>query len=134
LREAQVISIAVDALRKQAPACIAAPACMAVMMVLGLVSVAWGQAPACGPETACQLSEQAGVRCECVAVAGGSITGVASGYQWDCGILRSRMNQLVPATPNAYQGALPESIIVDPGEVPVEPREPWPLPGHPGHR
>jgi hypothetical protein len=129
-----MISIAGRMLRKRAPARLAAPACLAATVVLGLVPVAWGQAPACGPETAGQLSEQAGVRCECVSVAGGSITGVASGYRWDCGILRSRMNQLVPATPNAYQGALPDSIIVDPGEVPLDPREPWPLPGHPGRR
>jgi hypothetical protein len=127
-----MISIAVRNLRKWVPVRIAALACLAATMVL--VPAAWGQAPACGPETAGQLSEQAGVRCECVSVAGGSITGVASGYRWDCGILRSRMNQLVPATPNAYQGALPDSIIVDPGEVPLDPREPWPLPGHTGRR
>jgi hypothetical protein len=134
LSEAQVISIAVKTLRKQAPAWIAAPACIAAMMVLGSVSVARGQAPACGPETAGQLSDQAGVRCECVAVAGGSITGEASGYRWDCGILRGRMNQLVPATPNAYQGPLPESIIVDPGQIPVDPVEPWQVPRHRGLR
>jgi hypothetical protein len=127
-----MISIAVRNLRKWVPVRTTALACLAATMVL--VPVAWGQAPACGPETAGQLSEQAGVRCECVSVAGGSITGVASGYRWDCGILRSRMNQLVPATPNAYQGALPDSIIVDPGEVPLDPREPWPLPGHTGRR
>lgn len=113
-----MISTAAKILEKQALAWVAA-------IVLGSASAAWGQAPACGPETAGQLSEQAGVRCECVASAGGSITGTASGYRWDCGILRGRMNQLVPATPNAYQGSLPESIIVDPTDVPVDPREPW---------
>jgi hypothetical protein len=127
-----MMSIAVRNLRKCVPVRFTALACLAATMVL--VPAAWGQAPACGPETVGQLSEQAGVRCECVSVAGGSITGVASGYRWDCGILRSRMNQLVPATPNAYQGELPDSIIVDPGEVPLDPREPWPLPGHPGRR
>ena len=104
------------------------------VLLLGSAPVAWGQTPACGQETVGQLSEQAGVRCECVAVQGGSITGTASGYQWDCGILRGRMNQLIPATPNAYQGPLPESIIVDPTEVPFEPREPWPPPRHRGPR
>jgi hypothetical protein len=121
-----MISIAAHILTKLAP-------WIAAVAVLGLVSVTRSQVPACGPETAGQLSEQAGVRCECVAVAGGSITGEASGYKWDCGILRSRMNQLVPATPNAYQGALPEGIIVDPAEVPVGPREPW-VPHHRGRR
>jgi hypothetical protein len=127
LPEAQVISIAAKTVGKQAPAWIAA------VVVLGVVSAARGQAPACGPETAGQLSEQAGVRCECVAAAGGGITGETSGYRWDCGILRGRMNQLVPATSNAYQGPLPESIIVDPTEVPVEPHEPW-VPRHRGPR
>jgi hypothetical protein len=111
-----------------------AAAWLAAVVVLGLATAARGQTPACGPETAGQLSDQAGVRCECVAVAGGSITGVASGYRWDCGILRGRMNQLIPATPNAYQGPLPEGIIVDPAQVPVDPREPWLVPRHRGPR
>jgi hypothetical protein len=128
LPEAQVIVIAAKTFRMQAPGWIAAA------VVLGLVSAARAQTPACGEETAGQLSDQAGVRCQCVAVAGGSITGATSGYRWDCGILRSRMNQLVPATPDAYQGPLPEGIIVDPGEVPVEPREPWLVPRHRGLR
>jgi hypothetical protein len=128
LPEAQVIPIAAKTLRKHAPVWIAAAA------VLGLGSAARGQEPACGPETAGQLSEQAGVRCQCVAVAGGSITGVASGYRWDCGILRGRMNQLVPATPDAYQGPLPEGIIVDPAEVPADPSGPWLMPRHRGPR
>jgi hypothetical protein len=106
---------------------------MAAVVVLGLASATWAQTPACGPDTAGQLSDQAGVRCQCVVGAGGSITGEPSGYRWDCGILRGRMNQLVPASPNAYQGPLPEGIIVDPAEVPVEPREPW-VPGHRGLR
>ena len=111
-----------------------AAAGLAVAVVLGLAPAARGQTPVCGPETAGQLSDQAGVRCECVAVAGGSITGVASGYRWDCGILRGRMNQLIPATPNAYQGPLPESIIVDPAQVPVDPGKPWIVPRHRGLR
>ena len=127
-----MISTAAKLYRKQASAWIAAPL-MATMMALGAASAAQAQTPACGPETAGQLSDQAGVRCECVAVAGGSITGVASGYRWDCGILRGRMNQLVPASPNAYQGPLPDSIIVDPAEVPLEPHQPW-IPRHPGIR
>jgi hypothetical protein len=127
LQEARVIRAAVKFLGKQAPAWIAA------VMLLGLAARALAQAPACGPETAGQLSEQAGVRCQCVESAGGSITGEPSGYKWDCGILRGRMNQVVPASPNAYQGPLPEGIIVDPTEVPVEPHKPW-VPGHRGLR
>jgi hypothetical protein len=122
-----VISVTVRMLGKPASAW------MAAVVVLSLASVGQAQTPACGPETAGQLSEQAGVRCQCIESAGGSITGEPSGYRWDCGILRGRMNQLVPASPNAYQGPLPEGIIVDPAEVPVEPHVPW-LPGHRGLR
>ena len=122
-----MIRAAVKILGKQALAWLAA------VMLLGLAGRAQAQAPACGPETAGQLSEQAGVRCQCVESAGGSITGEPSGYRWDCGVLRGRMNQLVPASPNAYQGPLPEGIIVDPAEVPVEPHKPW-FPGHHGLR
>jgi hypothetical protein len=104
----------------------------AVLVVFASLPAARGETPACSRDAAGQLSVQAGVRCECVAVAGGSITGVASGYRWDCGILRSRMNQLVPATPNAYQGALPEAVDIDPAVVPLEPRKPWDFPRHPG--
>jgi hypothetical protein len=103
----------------------------AVLVVFALLPAARGETPACSRDTAGQLSVQAGVRCECVAVAGGSITGVASGYRWDCGILRSRMNQLVPATPNAYQGALPEAVDIDPAVVPLEPRKPGHFARHP---
>ena len=123
-----MISSAMTTLAKRAPCWLPA------VLMLGSAASAWGQVSVCGPETAGQLTEQAGVRCECVAVAGGSITGVASGYRWDCGILRSRMNQLVPATPNAYQGTLPEGIIVDPAGVPVDAFEPWPPPRHPHRR
>jgi hypothetical protein len=125
LLEAQVIFITAKTFAKQVAA-------VAVVAVLGQVQVARAQTPTCGPDTAGQLSEQAGVRCQCVEAAGGSITGQPSGYRWDCGILRGRMNQLIPATPNAYQGPLPESIIVDPAEVPLAPSEPWRAPKHPG--
>ena len=101
----------------------------AFVAVLTAPGAAKAQAPTCGPDTAGQLSEQAGVRCQCIETAGGSITGQPSGYRWDCGILRGRMNQLIPATPNAYQGPLPDSIIVDPAEVPLEPQQPW-IPRH----
>jgi hypothetical protein len=70
-----VIRAAVNILGKQAPGWLAA------VMLLSLVGRAQAQAPACGPETAGQLSEQAGVRCQCVETAGGSITGEPSGYR-----------------------------------------------------
>ena len=87
--------------------------CAAVAALLGAAPVALAQTPACGPETAGQLSAQAGVRCECVRVPEGRITGTSSGYAWDCGVLRGRMNQLVPPAPDAYQGSLTDGLIID---------------------
>jgi hypothetical protein len=87
--------------------------CAAVAALLGSAPVVLAQAPACGPQTAGQLSAQAGVRCECVRVPEGTITGTPSGYAWDCGVLRGRMNQLVPPAPDAYQGSLGDGLIID---------------------
>jgi hypothetical protein len=81
--------------------------------LLGSAPIALAQTPACGPETAGQLSAQAGVRCECVRVPEGRITGTPAGYAWDCGVLRGRMNQLVPPAPDAYQGSLTDGLIID---------------------
>jgi hypothetical protein len=85
----------------------------AVAALLGSAPAALAETPACGPETAGQLSAQAGVRCECVRVPEGSITGTSAGYAWDCGVLRGRMNQLVPPAPDAYQGSLTDGLIID---------------------
>ena len=89
------------------------PVWVAAATLLGSSSVARGQTFACTEETTGQLSLQAGVRCQCVRVPEGSVTGAAAGYAWDCGVLHGRLNQLVPPEPDAYQGPLPEAIIVD---------------------
>jgi hypothetical protein len=86
---------------------------------------AQGQPLTCAAETVGELSVQAGVRCECVRVAGGGITGAPSGHAWDCGILRGRLNQLVSPEPDAYQGPLPEGIIIDPEEEVRRQDHPW---------
>jgi hypothetical protein len=109
-----------------------APAWIAGAALLGVAAHAQGQPLACAAETVGELSVQAGVRCECVRVAGGGITGAPSGYAWDCGILRGRLNQLVSPEPDAYQGLLPEGIIVETEETPAPPRHPWIAPRRPG--
>ena len=81
--------------------------------LLGPGPAALGQTFACARETAGQLSVQAGVRCQCAPVPGGGITGTAAGYAWDCGILRGRGNQLVPAAPEGYWGPPVDALIVD---------------------
>jgi hypothetical protein len=105
-----------------------APAWIAGAVLLGSVPLAQGQPLGCALETVGELSVQAGVRCECVRAAGGSITGAPSGYAWNCGVLRGRLNQLVSPEPDAYQGLLPEGIIIDTEDGPVRPRQPWVAP------
>jgi hypothetical protein len=104
--------------------------CAAVAALLGSAPVALAQTPACGPETAGQLSAQAGVRCECVRVPEGRITGTSSGYAWDCGVLRGRMNQLVPPAPDAYQGSLTDGLIIDADNRRIRSGEPRRFPRH----
>ena len=86
---------------------------IAAAALLGPGPAAHGQTFACVRETAGQLSVQAGVRCQCAPVAGGGITGTPAGYAWDCGILRGRRNQLVPAAPDGYSGPLVDALIID---------------------
>jgi hypothetical protein len=119
IQKALLMSSARRILKKAAPAWIAGAA------LLGVAPLAHGQPLACAAETVGELSVQAGVRCQCVRVAGGSITGAPSGYAWDCGILRGRLNQLVSPAPDAYQGLLPEGIIVETENGPEPPRRPW---------
>jgi hypothetical protein len=102
----------------------------AVAALLGAAPVAFAQTPACGPQTAGQLSMQAGVRCECVRVPEGRITGTSSGYAWDCGVLHGRMNQLVPPAPDAYQGSLTDGLIIDADNRGIRPGKPRQVPRH----
>jgi hypothetical protein len=83
----------------------AARACLVAL--IGLMSVAaaspgHAQTFACSEATAGQLSVQAEVQCECRFFTASRLAGTAAGYRWDCGILRARMNQEVPATSNPY--------------------------------
>jgi hypothetical protein len=82
--------------------------------LLGSATASHGQTFACTPETAGQLSVQAGVRCQCVRVPEGGITGTPAGHAWDCGVLRGRRNQLVPATPDAHPMPLVDVLVLDP--------------------
>jgi hypothetical protein len=98
---------------------------IAAALLLGSASAASGQTFPCTQDAVGQLSVQAGVRCQCVLSPGGSITGAPAGYAWDCGVLRGRMNQLVPAGPESYQSPPIDSVIVDPSVVPERPIDPW---------
>jgi hypothetical protein len=97
---------------------------LAAALLLGAASATHAQTFACARETVGQLSIQAGARCQCVQVPAGSITGTAAGYAWDCGVLRGRLNQLVPAAPETYQGPPIDAVIIesDPLPRPHDPR------------
>jgi hypothetical protein len=94
------------------------PLWLAAAALLGSAATGHGQTFGCTKGTAGQLSEQAGVRCRCVQVPEGAITGTAAGYAWDCGILRDRRNQLVPATPEVYPVPPIDAVVVDPARTP----------------
>jgi len=90
-----------------------------VVMVLA-VFVSWshsvpslGQTFACTQRTAGQLSVQAEVQCACRFEPASRMAGTPAGYRWDCGILRARMNQDVPATSNPYPYQLPTALSLD---------------------
>jgi hypothetical protein len=94
------------------------PLWLGAAALLAAAATGHGQTFACAEDTAGQLSEQAGVRCRCVHVPEGAITGRAAGYAWDCGILRDRRNQLVPATPEVYPVPPIDAVVVDPTRTP----------------
>jgi hypothetical protein len=105
--------------KKQASVWVAVPA------LLGSVSIAHGQAFECARETVGQLSVQAGVRCQCAVVAEGAITGAQAAYAWDCGVLRGRMNGVVPAAPGTYQAPLIDGLVVWSDKPPAQPSNRW---------
>ena len=67
----------------------------------------------CLAETAGQLSVQGNVQCECRWFAASRLRGTPAGHRWDCGILRARTNDEVPATSNPYPYPLPEALSIE---------------------
>jgi hypothetical protein len=90
------------------------------LALIGLMSMVattpgHGQTFSCSEATAGQLSVQADVQCECRFFTASGLAGTPAGYRWDCGILRARMNQDVPATANPYPYPLPYALSLDRG-------------------
>jgi hypothetical protein len=105
----------------------------ATLLTAGAFLASLGQAQtfACAANTAGQLSLQGNVQCECRGFTASRLRGTPAGYRWDCGILRARTNDEVPATSNPYPYPLPEAlsierplILPDFQEVPGGPRHP----------
>ena len=67
----------------------------------------------CLAEAAGQLSVQGNVQCECRWFAASRLRGTPAGHRWDCGILRARTNDEVPATSNPYPYPLPEALSIE---------------------
>jgi hypothetical protein len=67
----------------------------------------------CLAETAGQLSVQGNVQCECRWFGASRLRGTPAGHRWDCGILRARTNDEVPATSNPYPYPLPEALSIE---------------------
>ncbi|WP_431281009.1 hypothetical protein ACQW02_16500 [Humitalea sp. 24SJ18S-53] len=91
------------------------------LLLAGLAGPALAQSdtpPACGPATRGQVTCMAQRLCSCGYVQGGSLTGVPSGWAWDCGVLRPNCAP-VPA-PQASQ-PMPDVYL-----PPIVPR--WPNP------
>jgi hypothetical protein len=74
---------------------------------------AQAQVPTCSAAAAGELSVQADVSCECRFFQASVMAGTPSGYHWDCGILRPRLNYSVPVDLNPYPYPLPEGLSVE---------------------
>jgi hypothetical protein len=88
-------------------------AMLVVFVSLSHSAPSLGQTFACTQRNAGQLSVQAEVQCACRFEPESRMAGTPAGYRWDCGILRARMNQDVPATANPYPYQLPTALSLD---------------------
>ena len=71
-------------------------------VTMGTVGEAQAQAFQCTQAVAGQLSEQAGVQCECRFFHASAMAGTPAGYRWDCGILRPRVRTPVVLHPYPF--------------------------------
>lgn len=87
-------------------------------LVVALGGALFGPSPAgaetavCSAATAGELSVQANVQCECRFFTESGLRATTAGHRWDCGILRARRNQDVPATANPYPYPLPAALAL----------------------
>ena len=86
---------------------------------------------ACADSMAGQLSVQGNVQCECRLFTASRLRGTPAGHRWDCGILRARTNDEVPATSNPYPYPLPEALSIERPLILPEPDQGLGFPRHP---
>lgn len=93
----------------------------AAAVFLGAGASVWGkgaraeEAPKCTAETLGQNACFVDKMCECKFDRGGAMTGVPSGYRWDCGIKRPGCGAgaAAPATLNEFMGPYPSAVGID---------------------
>jgi hypothetical protein len=86
---------------------------LAGIATIGVVPSASAQTFPCTAESAGQLSVQGIAQCECRHALESRLAGTPAGWRWDCGVLKARMNQDVPATANPYPYPLPPALLLD---------------------
>jgi hypothetical protein len=101
-----------------------------VTAIAVFASAGQAQTFACAAATAGQLSVQGNVQCECRWFLASRLRSTPAGHRWDCGILRARTNDEVPATANPYPYSLPEALSI---ERPLILPELQQVPGPPRH-
>mgnify|MGYP005843690749 CR=1 FL=1 len=92
------------------------PLLLVVLLAAGLLARAAGaQAPPCEATSVGQVACLASKLCACIFERGGTMTGRARGYRWDCGILRPGCggDATTPATTGGYAGDLPAAVDLD---------------------
>jgi hypothetical protein len=91
------------------------PALVPLLLAMALLVpvAARAQEPACGADTVGLVACVAGKLCACRFARGGAATGLPDGFRWDCGVLRPRCGEPVPATSDPYLGPLPEALSIE---------------------
>ncbi len=87
-------------------------------LILAAVVLSWAwpaaaQAPACDAQAAGTVACVAGRLCACGFGRGSPATGLPDGFRWDCGVLRPRCGEPVPATIDPYRGPLPDALAIE---------------------
>jgi hypothetical protein len=82
-------------------------------MALLVPGTAPAQSSACGAEAVGLVACVAGKLCACGFARGSPATGLPDGFRWDCGVLRPRCGEPLPATSDPYLGPLPEALSIE---------------------
>lgn len=91
-----------------------------VLLLTAAPATGWAQTFSCVESTAGQLSCQADISCECTWFHASAMEGTPAGWRWDCGILRPRCADNLPATVEDYGDALPDGLSITDQSVTVD--------------